>query len=96
MPRGEESGTAWNSRGNCGPRFFLRYLESSIPYVPGTNHSVDSGIREPVRKKLEEMGHRVIPGREDETLGGAGNVLSSILIDPRYGTLWGGGGAVPW
>jgi gamma-glutamyltranspeptidase/glutathione hydrolase len=84
------------SRAAGGPRFILRYLENSIPYVPGTDLSADSGIREPVRKKLEEMGHRVIPGREDETSGGAGNVLNSILIDPRYGTLWGGGGVVTW
>ena len=79
-----------------GPRFILRYLENSIPYVPGTDLSLDGGIRETVRKKLEAMGHRVIPGREEDGSGGGGNVLNSILIDPRHGTLWGGGGAVTW
>jgi gamma-glutamyltranspeptidase / glutathione hydrolase len=83
------------SRAAGGPRFILRYLENSIPYVPGTDLSLDNGIREPVRKELEARGHRVIPAR-DETTPGGGSVLNSILIDPRNGVLWGGGGVVTW
>ena len=43
-----------------GPRFILRYLRNSIPYVPGTDLSVDSGISSDVKKELEGRGHRII------------------------------------
>jgi len=78
-----------------GPRFILRYLANSIPYVLGTDLSLDDGIPPNVRKELEARGHRLIAPREN--VGGAAtNVLNTILIDPKSGALWGGGGAVTW
>jgi gamma-glutamyltranspeptidase/glutathione hydrolase len=82
------------SRAAGGPRFILRYLENSIPYVPGTDLAIDAGIAADVRKELEARGHRLIGGAED---GGAGtNVLNLILIDPKSGALWGAGGVATW
>lgn len=86
------------ARASSGPRFILRYLENSIPYVPGTDLSVEAGITAEVRKQLEARGHRhrIIGARETDAAGGSGNVLNSILIDPRTGALWGAGGVATW
>lgn len=73
-----------------GPRFILRYLRNSIPYVPGTDMSVDSGISSDVKKELEARGHRIIDSERP------GRALNVILIDPRSGALWGSGGAVTY
>jgi gamma-glutamyltranspeptidase/glutathione hydrolase len=78
-----------------GPRFILRFLENSIPYVPGTDLALDSGMPPERRKQLEALGHRIIPGREDPA-GGGGNILNTILIDPRSGALWGAGIVSTW
>lgn len=83
-------------RGAAGPRFILRYLENSIPYVPGTDLSLDAGFAADVRKELEARGHRLIEAREADAAGGSGNVLNAILIDPRSGALWGAGGVATW
>jgi gamma-glutamyltranspeptidase/glutathione hydrolase len=77
------------------PRFILRYLENSIPYVPGTDLSLEGGFSDDVRKSLDARGHRLIPGRDTE--GGApGNVLNAIVIDIRSGALWGSGSVATW
>ncbi len=78
-----------------GPRFILRFLANSIPYVPGTDISVDTGISAEVRKQLEARGHRIIPPRED-VAGESPAPLNTILIDPKSGALWGGGGVATW
>jgi gamma-glutamyltranspeptidase / glutathione hydrolase len=78
-----------------GPRFILRYLANSIPYLPGTDLSMDAGIPEDVRKHLEARGHRLIPAPENPA-GSATMVLNTILIDPKTGALWGGGGVATW
>lgn len=84
------------SRAAAGPRFILRYLENSIPYVPGVDVSLDSGISAEVAKQLESRGHRVIPARDPEAAGSSGMVLNTILIDPKTGVLWGAGGVAAW
>jgi gamma-glutamyltranspeptidase len=77
------------------PRFILRFLENSIPYVPGTDLSLEGTFPEHVRKALEARGHRLIPGRDME--GGApGNVLNAVVIDIRSGALWGSGNPATW
>ena len=40
-----------------GPRFILRFLENSIPYVPGTDLALDTGMPPERRKQLEALGH---------------------------------------
>jgi len=77
------------------PRFILRYLANSIPYVPGTDLTVDPGITPEVRKQLETRGHRLIAPR-DEPVPSNTSVLNTILIDPKTGALWSGGGAAGW
>lgn len=77
------------------PRFILRYLENSIPYVPGTDLSLEGTFPENVRKTLEGRGHRLIPGRDMEG-GSPGNVLNAIVIDIRSGALWGSGSVATW
>jgi len=77
------------------PRFILRYLANSIPYVPGTDLTVDSGISAEVRKELEARGHRII-APPDNPNAGSTPVLNTILIDPKTGALWSGGGAAGW
>ena len=72
-----------------GPRFILRYLQNSIPYVPGTELSLDAGIPTEVRQQLEARGHRPIPG-------GRGRPLNVILVDPKSGALWGTGEVATW
>lgn len=83
-------------RAAAGPRFILRYLSNSIPYVPGTDLSVDAGISVAVRKELEARGHRIIPPREPDASGSGANTLNTILIDPKTGALWGAGGVATW
>jgi gamma-glutamyltranspeptidase / glutathione hydrolase len=77
----------------AGPRFILRYLENSIPYVPGTDLALDGGVSAEVRKELESRGHRIIAGATGE---GGGAALNSILVDPKTGALWGAGGVATW
>lgn len=77
------------------PRFILRYLANSIPYVPGTDLTVDPGISEEVRKQLEARGHRIIVPRENPAAGFT-PTLNTIVIDPKTGALWSGGGAAGW
>jgi gamma-glutamyltranspeptidase/glutathione hydrolase len=82
-------------RAAAGPRFILRFLANSIPYVPGTDISIDAGISAEVRKQLEARGHRIIPPRDD-VAGATPMPLNTILIDPKSGALWGGGGVATW
>jgi gamma-glutamyltranspeptidase len=77
------------------PRFILRYLANSIPYVPGTDITMDAGITPEVRKELEKRGHRLIAAH-DSVAAGNTSVLNTILIDPKTGALWSGGGAAGW
>ena len=76
------------------PRFILRYLANSIPYVPQTDLTLDPGITPEVRKELEKRGHRFIAQRADPP--GYTSVLNTILIDPKTGALWSGGAAAGW
>ena len=78
-----------------GPRFIQRYLANSIPYVPGTDITLDTGISAEVRQQLTARGHRTIPPREDAS-GAATMILNTILIDPKTGALWGAGGVATW
>lgn len=73
----------------AGPRFILRFLTNSIPYVPGTELGLNAGIPTEAQKELESRGHRLIPG-------GRGNLLNAILIDPKTGTLSGSGQVAAW
>jgi gamma-glutamyltranspeptidase len=77
------------------PRFILRFLENSIPYVPGTDLSLEGSFPENVRKTLEARGHRIIPGRDMEG-GSPGNVLNAIVIDVKSSALWGSGSVATW
>jgi gamma-glutamyltranspeptidase/glutathione hydrolase len=74
---------------SSGPRFIVRYLDNSVPYVQGTELSIDSGISADIRRELEALGHRLI-------MGGAGRSLNAILIDPKSGALWGAGQVATW
>ena len=78
------------SEAAAGPRFILRYLRNSIPYVQGTDLSVDSGISDEIKNELLTLGHRIIES------GSRGKTLHTILIDPQTGALWGSGGAVTY
>jgi gamma-glutamyltranspeptidase/glutathione hydrolase len=73
------------------PRFILRYLENSIPYVPGTELSLDQGISDEAELYLKDRGHRLIYSR-----GSGTRALNTILIDPKSGALWGSGGVATW
>jgi gamma-glutamyltranspeptidase/glutathione hydrolase len=77
------------------PRFILRYLSNSIPYVPGTDLTIDPGIPDDVRKELEARGHRIITPRENPAPGFT-PILNTIVIDPKSGALWSGGVAAWW
>jgi gamma-glutamyltranspeptidase len=77
------------------PRFILRYLANSIPYVPGTDLIIDPDIAPEVKKQLEARGHRLIAPRP-EPVPSTTSVLNTILIDPKTGALWSGGGAAGW
>lgn len=76
-------------RGGAGPRFILRFLDNSIPYVPGTELELGSGIPQSVWKDVEARGHRL-------TVGSGANPLNAIMIDPRNGALWGSGAVAAW
>jgi gamma-glutamyltranspeptidase/glutathione hydrolase len=77
------------------PRFILRYLENSIPYVPGTDLSLEGTFPNEVKTALDARGHRLIPGRDTDG-GNPGNVLNAIVIDIRSGALWGSGSVATW
>lgn len=77
-----------------GGRFILRYLANSIPYVPGTE--LTGTLPADVRTDLIGRGHRITTAQDPGPPGASGGALNSILIDPRTGVLWGGGGAVTW
>jgi gamma-glutamyltranspeptidase / glutathione hydrolase len=66
------------------PRFVLRYLENSIPYMPGTELDLETGITERTRAALDGMGHRLMP-----VLGGNFGGLSAVKIYTQGGTLSG-------
>jgi gamma-glutamyltranspeptidase / glutathione hydrolase len=78
-----------------GPRFILRFLRNSIPYVPGTDLELDGGISAEVRQKLESKGHRLVAATPPDD-SGATRALNAVVIDPKSGALWGAGGAVAW
>jgi len=65
------------------PRFVLRYLENSIPYLPGTDLDLEPAFPVPARAALEGRGHRL---RGD---GGNFGGVTAIKIYPRSGTLSG-------
>lgn len=65
------------------PRFELRYLDNSIPYMPGTELDLEAGIGESTRAALAAMGHRLLPPISDN-FGG----LSAVKIY-KGGTLSG-------
>ena len=71
-------------------RFIHRYLRNSIPYVPGTDISIDKGISDETKKQLITLGHRIIETNKN------GKTLHTVLIDPNTGVLWGSGGAVTY
>jgi gamma-glutamyltranspeptidase / glutathione hydrolase len=69
------------------PRFVLRYLGNSIPYMPGTDLVLERSFPEKVRTDLASLGHRLVePAR---SLG----MLNAIKIYPRTGVLSGGADA---
>jgi gamma-glutamyltranspeptidase/glutathione hydrolase len=78
------------SEAASGPRFIHRYLRNSIPYVPGTDISIDKGISDETKKQLKTLGHRIIESNRN------GKTLNAILIDPNTGVLWGPGSAVTY
>jgi gamma-glutamyltranspeptidase / glutathione hydrolase len=66
------------------PRFVLRYLGNSIPYMPGTDLVLERPFSEQVRKDLAALGHRV--GEPARALG----MLNGVKIYPRTNALSGG------
>ena len=66
------------------PRFALRYLGNSIPYIPGTELRVEQGALEATEEALAALGHRL--AAPTERIGG----LSAIQIYPGTGVLSGG------
>ena len=68
----------------ASPRFVLRYLRNSIPYLPGTDLDLEPGIAEPVREALTARGHRLLAP------GGRFGMLNAIMIYARTGVLSGG------
>jgi gamma-glutamyltranspeptidase/glutathione hydrolase len=66
------------------PRFVVRYLGNSIPYLPGTDLVLEPGFPDATKSALEAKGHR-IPAPADR-LG----MLNAIQIYPRTGVLSGG------
>lgn len=69
------------------PRFVLRYLRNSIPYMEGTDLVLERPFSSEVREALSSMGHRL---REPaERLG----TLHAIKIYPQSGVLSGGADA---
>ncbi len=66
------------------PRFVVRYLENSIPYLPGTDLVLEREFGEEVGEALAARGHRLrFPAAR---LG----MLNAIRIWPRSGALSGG------
>lgn len=66
------------------PRFVLRYLDNSIPYLAGTDLVLENTIPEEVRKALEAKGHRL---QQPATRLG---MLNAIRIYTENGVLSGG------
>ncbi len=66
------------------PRFAVRYLGNSIPYLPGTDLVLEKDFPEEVREALRARGHRL---REPASRIG---MLNAIKIYPRSGVLSGG------
>jgi gamma-glutamyltranspeptidase/glutathione hydrolase len=69
------------------PRFVVRYLGNSIPYMPGTDLVLERGFAEATKKGLQAKGHR-LPEPADR-LG----MLNAIKIYPRTLVLSGGADA---
>ena len=63
------------------PRFVIRYLRNSIPYMPGTTLDLEKGFSDATRAALEAKGHSLL-----EPVGSFGG-LNAIMIYPRTGTL---------
>jgi len=71
----------------AAPRFVLRYVGNSIPYMPGTDLVLERGFPEEAARQLAALGHRLPePARR---LG----MLNAIKIYPRLGVLSGGADA---
>jgi gamma-glutamyltranspeptidase / glutathione hydrolase len=66
------------------PRFVLRYLDNSIPYMRGTELDLEAGIGEPTRNALAAMGHTLLPPTSDN-FGG----LSAVRVYANSGVLSG-------
>ena len=66
------------------PRFVIRYLRNSIPYMPGTKLDLEKGFSSSTRSALEVKGHSLL-----EPVGNFGG-LNAIMVYPRTGTLSGG------
>lgn len=66
------------------PRFVVRYLGNSIPYLEGTDLVLEKDFSEEVREALRARGHRL---REPPNRIG---MLNAIKIWPRSGVLSGG------
>jgi gamma-glutamyltranspeptidase/glutathione hydrolase len=66
------------------PRFVLRYLGNSIPYMEGTDLVLERGFSDQTKQALAAMGHRLT--EPAERLG----MLNAVKIYPRTGVLSGG------
>ena len=66
------------------PRFVIRYLRNSIPYMPGTTLDLEKGFSDATRAALAAKGHSLL-----EPVGSFGG-LNAIMIYPRTRTLSGG------
>jgi len=72
------------------PRFALRYLGNSIPYMSGTELGLEQGVLEAAEEALGALGHRLwISATRSYRYGKIGG-LSAIKIYPRTGVLSGG------
>ncbi|MCY3747271.1 MAG: gamma-glutamyltransferase, partial [Acidobacteria bacterium] len=66
------------------PRFVVRYLANSIPYMDGTDLVLEKDFSDEVREALNAKGHRL---REPPNRIG---MLNAIRIFPGSGVLSGG------
>ncbi len=66
------------------PRFVVRFLDNSIPYLPGTDLVLEEGFDDEAREALAARGHRL--RQPAPRLG----MLNAIRIWPRSGVFSGG------
>jgi gamma-glutamyltranspeptidase/glutathione hydrolase len=65
------------------PRFVLRYLGNSIPYLAGTDLQLESSFSDETKSALTAKGHRLLQAGGAESFG----MLNGIMIYPRTGVL---------